>query len=257
MKMDAGNAASPMKGVSPEEWKCRVELAACHRLLAHFGVEDLTYNHISARIPGQPDQMLIKPDDFIFRETSASTMWKYRLDGTPLGPGTGPMMETVKTIHAAVLEARPEINCVMHTHTPANIGVACQKRGLLPISQHAVIFYNRIAYHDFEGFELEPGMRNALLDDLGDKSVAIMRNHGALVIAPTIAEAFLKHHFLEFACRAQIAALAGGADIIVPDDETAEFAAAQMEKYKLTENGGKDWAACLRLADKLDASYRL
>jgi ribulose-5-phosphate 4-epimerase/fuculose-1-phosphate aldolase len=253
-----GNVMSNVKTkVSAEEWRCRVELAACYRLMAHFGVRDLTYNHISARVEGEPGCMLLKPEDHFFEEVTASGLSKYKLDGTPMSYGAEPLSGPVMTIHAGILAAKPDIGCVMHTHTPANIGVSSQEHGLLPISQHAVIFHNRIAYHDFKGFEMEDGMRNALLEDLGDKSVALMRNHGALVIAPTIAEAFVKHHFLEFACRGQVAALAGGTKILIPDEATAEFAARQMEIYKLTENGGRDWAACLRLADRLDSSFRL
>jgi ribulose-5-phosphate 4-epimerase/fuculose-1-phosphate aldolase len=199
--------------------------------------------------------MLVKPEDYFFEEVTASCLGKYKLDGTPVSSGAAPLSGPVITIHGGVLEARPEIGCVMHTHTPANIGVSCQKHGLLPISQHAVIFHNRISYHDFKGFEMEGGMRNALLNDLGSNSVVLMRNHGALVIAPSIAEAFLKHHFLEFACKGQVAALAGGTEIVIPDEATAEFAARQMEIYKLTENGGRDWAACLRLINRLDGSY--
>lgn len=242
--------------MSTDEWRTRVDLAACYRLMAHFGVNDLTYNHISARVPGEPDCMLIKPEDQFFDEVTASGLGKYRLDGTPVSDGAVSQSGPVLTIHAGILLAKPEIGCVVHTHTPANIGVSSQKHGLLPISQHAVIFHNRIAYHEFGGFEMEDGMRNALLDDLGDKTVALMRNHGALVIAATVAEAFLKHHFLEFACRGQIAALAGGSEIVIPDERTAEFAARQMEIYKLTKNGGRDWPACLRLADRLDSSFR-
>lgn len=254
--MDASSAVNAMDAISSQERQCRVDLAACYRLLAHYGVNDLTYNHISARVPGEPDMMLLKPEDYFFEEVTASSLGKYRLDGTPVSANAEPLSGPVLTIHAGILSARPEIGCVMHTHTPANIGVSTQKHGLLPISQHAVIFHNRIAYHDFGGFEMEDGMRNTLLEDLGDKCVALMRNHGALVIAPTIAEAFLKHHFLEFACKGQIAALAGGAEIVIPDERTAEFAARQMEIYKLTENGGRDWPGCLRLAERLDSSYR-
>lgn len=254
--MPTSSVVPAMESMSPQERQCRIELAAAYRLLAHYGVNDLTYNHLSARIPGEPDMMLLKPEDYFFEEVTASSLGKYRLDGTPVSDNAEPVSGPVLTIHAGVLSARPEIGCVMHTHTPANIGVSTQKHGLLPISQHAVIFHNRIAYHDFGGFEMEDGMRNSLLDDLGDKSVALMRNHGALVIAPTIAEAFLKHHFLEFACRAQVAALAGGADIVIPEERVAEFAARQMEIYKLTENGGRDWPGCLRLAERLDPSFR-
>lgn len=242
--------------VSPAEWQCRLQLAACYRLMAHLGVEDLTYNHISARIPDEPDAMLVKPHDYMFGEITASCLYKFKLDGTPVFGTDRRMPGALKVIHANLLELRPELACVVHTHTPANVAVSSQACGLLPISQHALMFYNRIAYHDFGGFEFNIEMKDPLARDLGDKYVAILRNHGVLVTAASIAEAYVKHHFLEMACRAQVAALAGGTKIVQPPPEVCEYAARQLEQGAVTVDGGKDWAACLRLVERIAPDYK-
>jgi ribulose-5-phosphate 4-epimerase/fuculose-1-phosphate aldolase len=228
-----------------EERTARVELAACYRLLAHFGVSDLTYNHLSARVPGEPERLLIKPRTMMFEEVTASSLEKFGFDDPGLRGGG-------KVIHAGVLAARPDLHAVFHTHTPANMGVASQAHGLLMINQHAVSFYNRIAYHDFGGFEFDPAMRAPLVRDLADKRVALLRNHGALVCGRSIAEAFVTNHFLEMACKGQIAALAGGAKVTLIPEEVCERGARQFAE---TDPVSKDWDACLRLARRLDPGF--
>lgn len=241
---------------SAEEWAVRVDLAAAHRLLAHYGVDDLTYNHLSVRVPDEPDRLLIKAAEVMFGEVTASSLQKYDLDGKPLTPGvTRTLYGGGLVIHAGILKARPDINVVFHTHTPANMGVASQKQGLLPINQHAVRFYNRIAYHDFGGYEFNLAQREPLIRSLGNYKVALLRNHGSLVCDTTIAAAFVAHHYLEMGCKGQIAALAGGSEIVMPPPEVCEFAARQVEE-RADMAGTKDWGACLRLAERLDPSFR-
>lgn len=232
--------------VTAEERRARVELAAAYRLLAHFGVSDLTYNHLSARVPGEPGQLLIKPRTMMFEEVTASGLEKFGFEDPQLRGGA-------KVIHAGVLATRPDVQAVFHTHTPANMGVASQEQGLLMVNQHAVSFYRRIAYHTFGGFEFDPAMRAPLLASLGDKRVALLRNHGALVCGRSIAEAFVLHHFLEMACKGQIAALAGGARVTLIAEEICEVGARQFEA---ADPVSKDWDACLRLAERLDPAYR-
>lgn len=238
--------------VSEAEWQQRVELAAAYRLLAHFGVNDLTYNHLSARVPGEPQHLLLKPRTMMFDEVTASTLEKFDFAGNPLQDGPRNVGGGY-VIHAGILEARPDINVVFHTHTPANMGVSAQKHGLLMINQHAVRFHDRIAYHDFGGFEFNLDQRAPLLQSLGERRIALLRNHGALVCARTVAHAFVDHHFLEMACKGQINALAGGAEVTLIDPAVCAFAANQMDESE--QAGAKDWEACLRLARRLDPSF--
>jgi len=158
-------------------------------------------------------------------------------------------------IHSAVHRARPDVACVMHTHTQAGIAVSAQEEGLLPISQHAMRFWNGIAYHDYEGLALELDEQARLVRDLGDRKAMILRNHGLLVCGASIPETFDLMYYLERACQTQIAALAGGAKLRIPSAGVAEKTAAQFKAlpYKARR---PEWKALLRMLDKSDASYK-
>lgn len=250
-------SATPSGKASAAEWRARVELAACYRLLAHLGISDLTYNHLSVRVPGEPGHLLIKAPTMMFEEITASNLLKFDFDGAPL-QDSPPLGGGGLVIHAGILKARPDLNAVFHTHSPANIGVSAQKHGLLMLSQHAVYFYGRLTYHDFGGFEFNMDQRDPLIRSLGRERVAILRNHGALVCGRTLPEAYIDHHFLEMACRGQIAALAGGADVNIMDEALCRTAAAQQQDRMEDPNkaAAKDWGACLRLADRLFPEYK-
>jgi ribulose-5-phosphate 4-epimerase/fuculose-1-phosphate aldolase len=194
--------------VSAEEWRVRVALAASYRLLAEAGVSDLTYNHVSARVPGEPDNYLIKSEDELFDEVTASSLVKYNLRGDKLSNNPGHVSRGGLVIHAGVLEARPDLGAVFHTHTSANIAVGAQKFGLLPLSQHS---YNRVGYHDFKGFEFDIEGRARLVADLGaNNKILTVRNHGVLVVGETVGETHVEHVLFETACRAQVASLSAG-----------------------------------------------
>lgn len=242
--------------VGQEEWELRLNLAACYRLMAHFGIEDLTYNHISARIVDEPDRLLINPPGLMFREITASSLLKYDLDGNPLLGTDRPLTSAYLILHARVMAARPDVNAIAHTHSIANVAVSAHPRGLLPLSQHSMMFYDRVAYHDFKGFEFEPAMAEAIVRDLGARNVALLRNHGAYVTAGSVPELFVVHQFLEFACRAQVAALSMTPDVVLPPPEVCAYAASQVEQSGFAKNGRKDWDACIRLADQLYPDYR-
>ncbi len=242
--------------VSEAEWHARQELALAHRLLCHEGIDDLTYNHLSLRVPGEPDALLVKPTDHAFDEVTASSLCKFGLDGQPRLGADKPLRGGALVIHAGILRSRPDINVVFHTHSPAIIGVSNQRQGLLPISQHALPFHNRIAYHAFKGLEFNPGMDALLLADLGNHRVALLRNHGALIVADSVAEAVVTHHFLEWACRIQVASLAGNSEIVVPSAETCDYAARQYAEVNAFKDGGKNWPALRRRGERLFPDYK-
>jgi ribulose-5-phosphate 4-epimerase/fuculose-1-phosphate aldolase len=160
-------------------------------------------------------------------------------------------------IHAGLLKARPDLNATLHTHTVAGMGVAAHKFGLLPINQHAMRFYGEMKYHDFKGFEFEPGMAPHLLQDLDGGAFMMLRNHGVLICGGSAPECVVNHHWLDMACKGQVAALAAGeGNYTVLGKADCEFAHDQFMKAGSFLKGGKDWAACLRLADRLDPSYK-
>lgn len=245
-------------GVSAAEWSTRVALAASYRLMAAAGVNDLTYNHLSARVPGEPKHYLIKGERQLFEQVTASSLLKYDLDGNKLSDSADSVSRGGQVIHAGVFEARPDINAVFHTHTTANLAVSMQKVGLLPLNQHALRVYSRIGYHPFSGFEFDFESRKALAASLEGKYFLVMRNHGALICGRTIPEAYVEHHNFEFACRAQVAAFsAGGVEqVVVPSDEVIAHAISQVERFLsvITEDG-RDWGALLQQARALDPEF--
>lgn len=251
-------SASIREQVSPEEWLARVELAAGHRILAHYGVNDLTYNHFALRVPGEPDCMLVKRTDWMFCEVTASSLLKVDFGGNVV---TDTDVKTIKggalIIHAGLLKARLDVNATLHTHTVNGMGVAAHKFGLLPINQHAMRFYGEMKYHEFEGFEFEHEMTPKLVRDLDGGSFMILRNHGVLVCGMSVAECVVNHHWLEMACHGQIAAFsAGEGNYTVPSKQHCEYAHKQFKSAGNFLQGDKDWAACLRLAERLDPSFK-
>ncbi len=240
--------------VSDQEWQARVDLAACYRLVDHYGMTDLTQTHISTRVPGEEGAFLINPWGFFFDEITASSLVKIDLDGNVLGETEHEVNHAGFVIHSAILAARKDVNSVLHTHTRAGMAVAAMGCGLLPISQHAMRFYKRMAYHDYEGISLDTDERARLVADLGDCQAMILRNHGLLTAGRSVAEAFNLVFYLERCCQSQIDAMTSGAEIIVPPEEVCEHTARQYAQAGII--GERDWPGHLRRLDRLDPSYR-
>ena len=247
--------------ISPEEWAVRVDLAACYRLIAHFGWDDLILTHNSARVPGTTDQILINPMGLMFDEITASNLLKVDLDGNMIEPSEYEPINAGVVIHGAIYLARPDVQCVIHTHTEADIAVGVLEEGLLPLSQWAMRFYGRLGYHDYEGVSLDMDERERLGHDIGEHPVLVLRNHGLLATGRNVAEAFsLMYHF-ERSAEAQLkaqAACASGAKLVFPPEETREKQAAQFATMggNVRLGGQREWPALLRLCDKLDPAFR-
>ena len=241
--------------VSAEEWQARVELAACYRLVAHFKMTDWIYNHISVRVPGSHEHYLINPFGLLYEEISASNLVKVDVEGRLVEDVPLDVNPAAFVIHGAIHHARPDVACVLHTHTRAGVGVAAQKHGLLPISQHAFKVYDRITYHDFEGIALDADEQRRLVADIGTKDVLILRNHGLLTMGRSVRQAFELMYYLERACEIQIAAQSGGSEIIYP---SAEVSRRTCDQFAGDDSfvQGRDWQALLRLLDRTDPSYK-
>ena len=253
--------ASKARPVAPEEWAVRVDLAACYRLIAHFGWDDLVLTHNSARVPGHDDQFLINPMGLMFHEITASNLLKVDLDGNLVEPSDYEPNHAGYVIHSAIYLGRPDVHCVVHTHTEADIAVGALEEGLLPLSQWAMRFYDRLGYHDYEGVSLDFDERERLQQSLGRHPVLVLRNHGLLATGRTIAEAFSSTYHFERAAAAQLkiqAAAASGGKIVVPAAETCERQAALFDQSGSNRplQGQHEWPALLRLADRLDPTYR-
>ncbi len=249
-------AVSLRERVSAEEWDARVDLAAAYRCAAHLRMTDLIYTHISARVPGPEHHFLLNAFGLMWDEVCASNLVKVDYDGAIIDDPTGlGINQAGFVIHSAIHRARPEIHCVAHTHTAAGIGVSAQEHGLLPISQHAMRLTGNVGYHDYEGVAIDLDEQKRLVADLGGKMTLILRNHGLLSCGRTVREAFDYMYYLERACQAQIAALAGGAKLVIPPKAVAEKVALQFNRPGYQEKKG-EWRALLRMLDKTDPSYK-
>lgn len=243
--------------VSAEEWQLRVDLAACYRLVAMYGWDDLIFTHISARIPGPEHHFLINPYGMMFEEITASSLVKVDMDCKPLLPTPYPVNPAGFVIHSAIHAVREDVVCVLHTHTPAGVGVSAQQDGLLAISQQASVAMTSLAYHDYEGIAVHDDEKPRLQADLGDATSMILRNHGLLTVGPTIADAFLAMFTLERACQAQIAAQAGGAALRPVDPRVLAGVrdALRIVGAGAKSGGGLAWPALLRKLDRVNPGY--
>ena len=242
--------------VSKEEWQVRVDLAAAYQLASIFKWTDLIYTHFSARVPGSED-FLINAYGLMFDEITASNLVKIDHRGEVLDDPTGMGYNAAGfVIHGCVHEARPEINCVIHTHTRAGVGVSAMKCGLLPISQHAMRVQREVTYHDYEGIALDMEERARLAADLGKTSKAmILRNHGLLTLGETVREAFEVMYYLDCACQIQVDACAGGMEnVLLMSQRAAETTAQQFARLDRPATH-KDWPALLRMLERRGVRY--
>lgn len=249
-------------GMSDEEWAIRVELAALYRVIAHFRMTDLIDTHISARLPGEQPAFLINRYGVLFHEMRASDLVKIDYDGRPLDaraeedPAACRVNAAGFTIHSAIHQARPDLHVIIHTHTAAGIAVSAQEQGLLPISQHALRYYGKLAYHDYEGLALDLSERERLVADLGPHKAMILRNHGLLAAGVNAADAFAEIYYLERACQVQVQALAGGAALRLPPVAVRERTASQFSRDGSSAVTQLFWESAKRLIDGAPSDYR-
>jgi len=253
---NAVNAEFVRDQVSDEEWQIRVDLAACYRLIAMHGWDDLVFTHISARVPGPDEHFLINAYGMLFEEMTASSLIKVDLQGEIVLDTPYFMNPAGFTIHGAVHEARPDVACALHTHTKAGIAVSTQKAGLLPLSQTSLFPLASLAYHDYEGVALNAEEKPRLVADLGSGTFMILRNHGLLTVGASIADAFLAMYILEVACQTQIMAQSAGVELNAIDDKILAGIAAQQEEVTKGLGGQLVWPALLRKLDRINPGYR-
>ena len=256
--MNVATTAARLAGVSDEEWRVRCDLAALYRLVAHHRMTDLIYTHISARLPGPENHFLINQYGVMFHEMRASDLVRIDVEGNIVQDGQQSRRVNAAgfCIHSAIHMARHDLMCVIHTHTAAGMAVAAQKHGLLPISQHALKFYGHLAYHGYEGVALDLDERDRLVADLGEHRAMILQNHGLLVAGRTIPEAFNNIYYLERACQAQVAALSGGTELVLPPEEVRLHTAQQFNREGSLEHYEMMWESCLRMVEHDRPDYR-
>jgi len=235
--------------VSPEEWQARVDLAACYRLVDRYGMTDMIYNHITARVPGPEHHLLINLYGLTYREITASSLVKIDLDGEIVWkPDTDyGINKSGYVIHGCIHRARKDVACVLHTHTPAGMAVSAMKCGLLALTQTSIRFVGHIGYHDYEGPATDLDERERLVRDLGPHDAMILRSHGLLACGATIQQAFNTIYQLEMSCRAQVDAMAARTELLVPSEQILARTAHLYQPGTRRPYGILEWPAMLRL----------
>jgi ribulose-5-phosphate 4-epimerase/fuculose-1-phosphate aldolase len=233
----------------------RVNLAACYRLIALYGWDDLVFTHISSRVPNTENEFLINPYGLLFEEITASNLIKINQNGEKISPSEFDVNPAGFTIHSAVHGARDDAHCVIHLHTGDGVAVSTQEQGLLPISQQSLFPLSSLAYHNYEGIALNPEEKVRLVADLGSANFMILRNHGLLTCASTVADAFLYMYIMQKACEIQIKAQSGGGKLIPIPDQILAGTQAAAEQVTKEANGDIAWPALLRKLRRTDPSF--
>lgn len=240
--------------VSEQEWQLRVELAACYRLIAEFGWDDLIFTHISVRIPGPDNHFLINPYGMMFDEITASDLIKIDQNGNKLQETPHSVNHAGFIIHSCIHDVRHDVGCIIHTHTRAGVAVSAQKEGILPISQQSTYVLSSLAYHDYEGVAVREDEQPRLQQDLGDANFLVLRNHGLLTVGKTVADAFLSMYALETTCQIQLAAQSGGSELIHIEPKIVNSITEAVKTQGV--DGSIVWPALLRKLDRIDPRYK-
>lgn len=245
----------PARDMSEAEWETRCNLAALYRILHYLRMTDLVYTHMSARVPGETNTFLINRYGDLFDEITASSLVKMDMDGNVIGDPARFNMAGFN-IHSGVYLARPDVNCVMHTHTRAGIAVSAAERGLLPISQHSLVVLNDLAYHDYGG----PGTLEER-EDVGASCArannVILRNHGLLTLGETIPKAFKRMYYLEQSCQIQTSAVAQNEPLVMIREEVQQATFEMLGKNQSQPDYGEfEWESLLRMLERQGVEYK-
>ena len=248
-------SVSPL--MSEVEWQVRRDLAACYRLFVYYGWTDLIFTHLSVRVPNCDDLYLINPYGLLFHEVTASNLIKVDFDGNVIA-GDYPFNDAGHAIHTAVLKARPDVNAVLHSHTRAGMAVSCMDCGLLPITQQANEVRELTRYHRYDIVTDNAEECRRLGEDIGDKWLMIMNNHGLLSAGRSVAEAFYYLYTLENACKVQVDVMASGADVVIPEASVIKELAdsARPPQDGPGDPGTRSWQALIRMLDAREPNYK-
>jgi ribulose-5-phosphate 4-epimerase/fuculose-1-phosphate aldolase len=250
------SAALQMKPeMTDAEWHTRCELAALYHVIEHLGWTDLINTHMSARVPGEPNHFLINNYGEMFDEITASSLVKMDIDGNVLSPG-GKFNNAGLIIHSGVYKARPDANCVLHTHTRAGAGVSLLRNGLRPISQDHLHVLDDVAYHEY-GVPATAEECEALGKTCQHGSCVVLMNHGLLTLGETIHGTMMRLYMLERACELELIARTLNEPPVVVDEYVQKKAAERMKKMRPTEGYGlNEWKGLVRTVERKGFDFR-
>lgn len=239
------------------ERELRVQLAACYRIFDYLGWDELIFNHITVKVPGEKDQFLINPYGLHYKEVTASNLLKVDINGNVLDDSPHKANPAGMLIHSAIHSVREDAHCIGHTHTTEGMAVACAKDGLRHDNFYSVLLYNRVAYHAFEGITVEPGEKERLIESLGTSNMLILRNHGLLACGRTIPEMFINLWLMQRSCEIQVATDNTGQTVSPVGLDIAEKSEALLKiQTEGAPVGDLEFNALVRIIDSIDPGYK-
>lgn len=237
------------------ERQVRTDLAAAFRLAALNGWDDTVYTHLSAAVPGEPGHYLINRFGLLFEEVTASSLVKVDTAGRVVDGSGAKVNPSGFAIHGAVHAARPDVECVIHLHSPWGVALAMLPGGLQPSSQWAMRLHGRLGRHPYEGLALEADEQQRIAAALGPLDGLILEHHGPLVVGRTVAEAWMLMHLLEKAAEAQLRAMAAAGSPLGVAPALAERTYRQWVGDGSEWDGDVEWPALLRRLDRRSPGY--
>jgi len=244
------------EGSPRTERQVRVDLAAAYRMAAANGWDDTVYTHLSASVPGEPGHYLINRFGDTFDEITASSLVKVNVGGQVVDGSGARVNPSGFAIHGAVHAARPDVECVIHLHTPWGVALSMLPQGLQPTSQWAMRLHGRLGRHPYEGLALGKDEQKRLVERLGGLDGLILDNHGPLVVGRTVAEAWMLMHMLERAAQSQLRAMAAlGGPLDGVRAALAELTYRQWVGDGSERDGDVEWPALLRRLDRVSPGY--
>ena len=257
MQASTSTARALKPNMDPEEWKVRVDLAAAFRLCALQGWDEMLFAHLSARVPGNPNQFLMHPAAILFEEVTASRLHKLDENCNHVEPSDELPHKFAFPFHKGIYDAYSQAQCVVHLHTRAATAVAMQEQGLIPGNQYAM-WLGPLGYHDYEGLISAPEEGVRLAKNFGNHQIVMQRGHGFVLWGHTVHEAYMLAFLVIRACETQIRSMAGAVKPYVPPQEVLD---ATIGQAKIITDGNEGfnqmtWRALLRKLDRDAPDYK-
>ena len=234
-----------------DEMGQRRALAAAHRMVARNSWDDLVFTLLSARIPGEPDRLLVTPFPTLCSMTRSSTLVKVNLDGK-IVEGGGRIDSDGFPLYGAIHKARPDVNCIMHVHTTAGVAVSCAESGFLPMSQTAMLVHEDLAYFDYAGIGQGD---DEMVREMGNKNNLLLRNHGTVTVGRSVAEAYGRLHVLECACAIQVAAQSSSQPISGVERQIIRSVGEMGNAYLASGVLDDAWSNIMEYLDRVEPDY--
>lgn len=225
-----------LAAAQPTEHNLRIQLAYLYRIFNHYQWSDLIVTHLSVRVPNEK-ALLINPFGLSFDEITPDSLVKIDFDGQILDSPLGFVNnKNGGTVHRAIYRNRPDIHCILHTHSHHGVAVSSLEEGLMLLDQIGMMFHGKVGYHEFETLFINDEKQEKLLEDLGNHSVMILHNHGLLSVGSNIPEAFWFHYYLEHACKVQVMTMSTGGQIRLVSEQTVRETADRYTGWRAEDS---------------------